>query len=455
MTTDYARKSSSSLQRPPGRPSLTCLSRRATLSRGLPGKHLLNLRNHWIYIQSCDMLVADKRVQHYSGRRNVSEHGQLELFSKGASVSLPDRYVPVPAQGFEVERILLGKGSIDTAQREAFVRRICSAYPDVPVEEHLDSSAGAVDLEETNPLRRQLKGKRTLVFGQLQARSAVRCTRVADKEYSYRWHFSVYGYCFYRCAYCYLAGTNGVWHSPTVKIYVNLPEIVTAIERHANRLDTPTFFCLGKLQDGLALDPLTAYSRVLIPFFAEHPHARLLIQTKSADVERLLNLEHGGHTTLSWSLNPPEVVRCYESHVPSTEDRIAAMERCAAHGYPVQGLIQPFIPVGDWETTYDSFVRELMDRVPLQELSIAGACMGLRTLSLLERRMGRENAISTHLASSTPTGQVGTYYRTAIEQRFLVRIAEMVRRRKPGWIVTMGRQHPSALRVLRMGPRTC
>ncbi len=385
----------------------------------------------------------------------MAELGQLELFSKGESVSLSDAYMPVPPHGFHVDRILLCKGSLDTSEREAFVLKTCSAYPNVAVEEHLNMPAVAVDLEESDPLRRQLKGKRTLVFGQLQPRSAVRCTPIEDEERSWRWHFSVYGHCFYECAYCYLAGTNGVWYSPTVKIYVNLPEILAEIRRQANRLAEPTIFCLGKLQDGLALDPLTAYSSVLIPFFAEHPYARLLIQTKSADVEQLLDLEHGGHTTLSWSLNPPEVVRRYEPHVPSTEDRIDAMRRCAAHGYPVQGLIQPFIPEGNWETAYESFVCELMDRVPLRELSIAGMCMGQRTLSLLERRMGRKNAISEHLSNATPAGQVGTYYRSPIEQRLFGRIAEMVRQRKPDWTVTMGRQHPSELRALRIRPRTC
>ncbi len=81
------------------------------------------------------------------------------------------------------------------------------------------------------------------------------------------WHFSPYGFCPYDCNY-YLAGTRGVWFSPAVKVFLNLPEIIREIDREANRIARPTAFYVGKLQDGLALDPLTDYSRELVPFFA-------------------------------------------------------------------------------------------------------------------------------------------------------------------------------------------
>ena len=59
--------------------------------------------------------------------------------------------------------------------------------------------------------------------------------------------------------------------SPSVKIFVNLPEIRDEIDRTATRLAKPIAFYLGKLQDALALAPLTGYVRALIPRFARHP----------------------------------------------------------------------------------------------------------------------------------------------------------------------------------------
>jgi spore photoproduct lyase len=98
-------------------------------------------------------------------------------------------------------------------------------------------------------------------------------------------------------------------------------------------LGKPTTFYLGKLQDGLSLDPLTGYSRQIVPFFADHPQARLTLLTKSADVSNLLDLEHRGHSILSWTLNPAAVVEAFEPHTPTLEARIRAMEACAEAVY--------------------------------------------------------------------------------------------------------------------------
>lgn len=110
--------------------------------------------------------------------------------------------------------------------------------------------------------------------------SAVRFSEEEDNTCPNYWHFSPYGFCPYGCHYCYLAGTPGVRFSPAVKIFLNLPEILTEVDRIANQLGRPMAFYLGKLQDGLALDPLSGYSRKMIPFFARHPYAHMVVLTK-------------------------------------------------------------------------------------------------------------------------------------------------------------------------------
>ena len=165
---------------------------------------------------------------------------QLALFEDHGGTRLPEGYVPRRVEGFAPERIVLTKGSLDTPEREAFVRRVCGVYPGVRVEERLDVAHNRVDLGEADPMRRLARGKRTLVFGVL--RSAVRFSDEEGNTCPNYWHFSVYGYCPYGCSYCYLAGTQGVWFSPTVKIYVNLPEILSEIDRRANRLGRETAF---------------------------------------------------------------------------------------------------------------------------------------------------------------------------------------------------------------------
>ena len=179
-------------------------------------------------------------------------------------------YVPRPAPLFHPAKIVLAKGSNRTPQRRELAEKICSAYPEAEVIESFAVPHNRVDLGEIDPLRIHQRGKRTLVLG--EHRSAVRFSDEGGNTCPNYWHFSPYGFCPYGCHYCYLAGTPGVWFSPTVKIFLNLPEILAEVDRTASRLARPTAFYLGKLQDGLALEPLSGYARTLVPFFARHAH---------------------------------------------------------------------------------------------------------------------------------------------------------------------------------------
>ena len=184
--------------------------------------------------------------------KNSNHRYQRGLFGAAvSSPSLPTDYEPARPAHFQVERIYLARGSIATAERKRFVERICALYPEAPVEERLDTPHSRLRLGGRDPLGLHRTGKRTLVFGELE--SAVRFSEENGNACPNYWHFSPYGFCPYGCRYCYLAGTPGVKFSPSVKIYVNLPEILREIDGIARRQLRPTAFYLGKLQDSLAL----------------------------------------------------------------------------------------------------------------------------------------------------------------------------------------------------------
>jgi len=339
--------------------------------------------------------------------------------------ALPADYEPVPPERFDVARIILAKGSRTTPARRDYVARICACYPSVPVLERDDVPHNRLPVPEDDPLARHREGVRTLVLG--EHLSAVRLSEETGNTCPNYWHFSVYGHCFYGCAYCYLAGTTGVWHSPTVKLFVNLLEILQEINRTANDLARPVAFYLGKLQDGLALDPLSAYSTVLVPFFARHPFARQVLLTKSDAVGRLLGLDHRRRTILSWSLNPPEIAAQFERNVPPVASRIAAMRAAAEAGYPVRAVIMPLIPVPDWEAKYDRFLRSLLTQVPVERLTLGAICSYANARRLLERQLGRDNAISRHLAGDGPAADGRARYPTALRTTMYVRLARLAR----------------------------
>jgi spore photoproduct lyase len=304
-------------------------------------------------------------------------------------------YQPKPAPYFDPNTIVLTKGSFQTKHLPDFVQAICEQYPQAEVIERFDISHNRFELGGSDPLDLHYKGKNTLVFG--VHKSALRFSDEDANTCPNYWHFSVYGFCPYDCRYCYLAGTTGVKFSPTVKIFVNIGEILDQIAHVASKLFEPTAFYLGKLQDGLALDRLTGYSRLITPFFAQQKNARLTLLTKSANVDNLLDLEHQGHTILSWSLNPTEIFNAFESNVPSPDERIGAMRKCAGAGYPLRAVIMPIIPVVGWQSIYTHFLENLLESVPLDHITLGQICSYSGALQLAERKLGKDNPISRML----------------------------------------------------------
>jgi DNA repair photolyase len=339
-------------------------------------------------------------------------------------------YQPRSAPLFRPSKIVLAKGSNGTPPHQRLAERICAAYPDAEVVEAFGTPHNRVDLGKTDPLRLHERGKQTLVLG--EHRSAVRFSDEGGNACPNYWHFSPYGFCPYGCHYCYLAGTTGVWFSPTVKIFLNLEDIVSEVDRTANRLGRPTAFYLGKLQDGLALEPLSGYARAMIPFFARHPYARMVILTKSAAVENLLDLDSRGRTILSWTVNAPEVALRFEKNTPDVNARIEAMRRCVQAGYPVRAVLMPIVPVADWQAAYGRFIATLLESVPLARITLGSICSYPQAQRLMELKLGKQNAISTLLDRGRAESDDGRlrFHRSTREgvYRYLI---ECIRRQRP------------------------
>jgi len=301
-------------------------------------------------------------------------------------------------------------------------------------------------------VQQHYSGKRTLVLG--EHRSAVRQSNESDNTCPNYRHFSPYGFCPYDCTYCYLAGTQGVRFSPTVRIFLNLPEMLGRIGRIATGLGRETAFYMGKLQDGLALDPLTGYSRRMVPFFAAHRFARLIILTKSADVANLLGLRHGGRTILSWSLNPPAVCDLFEAGTPCPAERIDAMERCAAAGYPIRAVIMPIIPIRGWPEAYDCFLRDLLARVPLDRITLGGICSYDWARRLMEAKLGPDNAISRSLAEAPRRSADGRHrYPASLRTRAYRHLVDVIRRCRPGLEIGLCLEEGTTFEALGMTAR--
>lgn len=338
-------------------------------------------------------------------------------------------YVPRTAPLFCPRQIILTKGCDRTPGQVRLVDAICAAYPDVEVLDRRYLSHSQVDLGFDEPLDRHRAGKQKLVLG--EHHSAV---RFSDEQFNCcpnYWHFSPYGFCPYGCTYCYLAGTRGVWFSPTVKVFLNLDEMLDRIDRAARQIARPVSFYLGKLQDGLALDSLTGYSRRLVPFFADHPYARLIVLTKCALVDNLMGLEHKGQTILSWSLSPAAVWRQYEPGTPSPRDRLATMRRCGDAGFRLRAVIMPILPVEGWREAYAAMLEELLGIASLERITLGSMCSFPNAIRLTEQKLGSQDEICRLLscASRSADGRYRFDHDTRVQcYRFLLKV---IRDRRP------------------------
>jgi spore photoproduct lyase len=168
-----------------------------------------------------------------------------------------------------------------------------------------------------------------------------------------------------------------------------------------------------------------------MPFFRHHRFARQIILTKSADVDDLLGLDHGGHTILSWSLNPPSVSSQFETNLPSVEERIEAMKKCADAGYPIRAVLMPVIPVENWKTIYAEFIQKLLIEVPIQRLTMGGICSYKNAIHLMETISGENNPVSCTVDSGRPDTDGRRRYPRSLRVHFYKEIIAAAKKAKP------------------------
>jgi len=175
--------------------------------------------------------------------------------------------------------------------------------------------------------------------------------------------------CPFRCSWCFLRGTYRA-RQPYMAVHVRYDKLLERILCILRRSSETVLFNMGELQDGLALEHLICAAQTLIPFFGDLPNGRLFLLTKSDNVDAILRLRHGGHTTVAWSLNAPEVSREFEIGAPSFEQRIRAAQRVQEAGYPLRLRLDPIVPLPGWRELYASTIQEIFRRFTPERITL-------------------------------------------------------------------------------------
>ncbi len=188
------------------------------------------------------------------------------------------------------------------------------------------------------------------------------------------------------CVYCIM---QAYLNNPYLSFFVNIEDLLAELTEAFNQ-DSNHFRRIGtgEFTDSLALDHFTGLSRVLVEFVRDKNSALLELKTKTAVVENLEGLDHGGRTIVAWSLNSPAIAAKEEIRTASLEQRLAAAAKCASWGYKLAFHFDPIIYHPGWQQGYTEIIDRLFAAVPKEKIVwISMGC--LRFLPALKKIAGQ------------------------------------------------------------------
>jgi spore photoproduct lyase len=243
--------------------------------------------------------------------------------------------------------------------RDALTREILSRLPGVPVTTVLDVEG--LPPEAQGVAAHGGCNKQTLILARHRGNFMKECpgsgAEICCNYYVLNFAFN----CHLECTYCIL---QTYLSSPAMVVFTNAEDLLREVEEKLSA-GPDAFFRIGtgEMADSLALDDITGYSRILVPFFGRLPNGILELKTKSDRISNLEGLDHRGRTVVSWSVNPPAVISSDELKTASLPERLSAARKCREWGYRLGFHFDPMIRYQGWERDYEETVRELFAAV--------------------------------------------------------------------------------------------
>ena len=246
-----------------------------------------------------------------------------------------------------------------------FTQSILSRLPGVPLEQ---ASRASNQARLKNLDTSLTKGKRTLHLKRFAGAALKLCPGYTDELLCCNYQvIDLVENCPLECSYCIL---QAFLNKPIISLHVNVEEIMAQVK--ATLAKNPTRkvrIGTGEHSDSLALDHLFYVNPYLIEEFADLPNASLELKTKTNQIDHLLGLNHGGHTVIAFSVNPPEIVKKQEFKTASLAERLIAARKLADDGYKLAFHFDPLIHYPGWEEGYQEVVEEIFKHVRPQEIA--------------------------------------------------------------------------------------
>lgn len=185
--------------------------------------------------------------------------------------------------------------------------------------------------------------------------------------------------CTFNCSWCYLNGTlrfRPMGKKPYLKDQI---KIIKHINSFISNVDIPSILNSGELSDSLVFEGNGfSLSNDIIPLFQTQSRHKLLILTKSANVNGILKSKSQGSIITSFSINGSKVSAQWEKGAPTPIQRIKAAKKLQEAGYIVRIRIDPIVPIKTWKEDYQDIIDVLFDNLIPERITI-GSLRGLRS----------------------------------------------------------------------------
>ena len=162
---------------------------------------------------------------------------------------------------------------------------------------------------------------------------------------------SAYG-CLHRCDYCHIGNF--------LNIMVNLEEMVERLPTLVDENPWVQLYKYDNQTDTIAFEPEYGASELMVGFFARRENEYLMLYTKSNNVDHLLDLDHRGHTIVSFTISSKTVAEKVEHGTPSTAERIEAVAKVEGAGYVPRVRFSPILPVRGWREELGNLIHDLL-----------------------------------------------------------------------------------------------
>lgn len=161
--------------------------------------------------------------------------------------------------------------------------------------------------------------------------------------------------CVFRCAYC--------GFGRFVVFYLDVELLVAGLDDIFEEYPDQRLYKYSNMTDLPPFEPELDVIRPMVERFAREQDRYLMLFTKSDNVDFLAELDHCGHTIVSWSVTCDTASRLVDKRAATMHHRIDAMAKMQRAGYPVRARLSPIVPVANWREEYAELFEQLFSKV--------------------------------------------------------------------------------------------